>query len=150
MKDNKKNSDEIDCPYCAEKIKAKAKKCKHCREMIDSQIQESKSRTPADTAASELLPPKILENLKGYKEHHNNMTCLECGYIGMMGVKSKKINYFYCFLEASFIAIVFAIFNIYGLFITPLIWGSAFGICELFNEKVFLFCPNCQKVVSKK
>ena len=31
---------EIDCPYCAEKINAKAKKCKHCGEFLDSTLRE--------------------------------------------------------------------------------------------------------------
>ncbi len=32
--------DEMECPYCAEKIKAKAKKCKHCNEIIDAQMRD--------------------------------------------------------------------------------------------------------------
>lgn len=31
---------EIDCPYCAEKINGKAKKCKHCGEIIDTQMRD--------------------------------------------------------------------------------------------------------------
>ncbi len=31
---------ETDCPYCAEKINSKAKKCKHCGEILDSTMRE--------------------------------------------------------------------------------------------------------------
>lgn len=37
---DKQSLDEIDCPYCAEKIKASAKKCRHCSEVLDSQMRE--------------------------------------------------------------------------------------------------------------
>ncbi|TPM21725.1 hypothetical protein [Mesorhizobium sp. B2-3-5] len=30
----------IDCPYCAEPINAKSKKCKHCGEILDPQMRE--------------------------------------------------------------------------------------------------------------
>ena len=30
----------INCPYCAETIKANAKKCPHCNEVLDAQMRE--------------------------------------------------------------------------------------------------------------
>jgi predicted nucleic acid-binding Zn ribbon protein len=30
----------IDCPYCSEPINAKAKKCRHCGEILDQQMRE--------------------------------------------------------------------------------------------------------------
>lgn len=30
----------IDCPYCAEPINAKSKKCRHCSEILDPQMRE--------------------------------------------------------------------------------------------------------------
>ncbi|WP_027040235.1 hypothetical protein [Mesorhizobium ciceri] len=30
----------IDCPYCAEPINPKSKKCKHCGEILDPQMRE--------------------------------------------------------------------------------------------------------------
>lgn len=30
----------IDCPYCAEPINAKSKKCRHCGEILDAQMRE--------------------------------------------------------------------------------------------------------------
>lgn len=30
----------VECPYCAEKVLAKAKKCKHCGEILDVQMRE--------------------------------------------------------------------------------------------------------------
>jgi|GEM_PF-6001560 len=43
MTDDNKNIDEVKCPYCAEIIKAKAKKCKHCGETIEAQIKEDET-----------------------------------------------------------------------------------------------------------
>lgn len=40
MTEDNQNIDEVKCPYCAENIKAKAKKCKHCGEILDSQLRE--------------------------------------------------------------------------------------------------------------
>lgn len=36
----KKNNDQINCPYCDELISSKAKKCKHCGEILDPQLRE--------------------------------------------------------------------------------------------------------------
>lgn len=33
-------TEEVDCPYCAEKINGKAKKCKHCGEILDVTMRE--------------------------------------------------------------------------------------------------------------
>lgn len=33
-------NEQIDCHYCAEKIMVKAKKCKHCGEILDPQMRE--------------------------------------------------------------------------------------------------------------
>lgn len=30
----------IDCPYCAEPLNSKSKKCKHCGEILDPQMRE--------------------------------------------------------------------------------------------------------------
>jgi hypothetical protein len=37
-----------DCPYCSEKILATAKKCKHCGEMLDSQLRAEKEQPAGD------------------------------------------------------------------------------------------------------
>jgi hypothetical protein len=44
VEESNQNLDEVECPYCAEEKKAKAKKCKHCREMIVLQIQREKPK----------------------------------------------------------------------------------------------------------
>lgn len=31
---------QMDCPYCAEKISKKAKKCRHCGEILDQQMRD--------------------------------------------------------------------------------------------------------------
>ncbi|MFH0987244.1 MAG: hypothetical protein V1911_04365 [Candidatus Micrarchaeota archaeon] len=53
MEENKQDSDEVECEYCAEKIKAKAKKCKHCGEMVDSRTGESTSSGGASNSKSQ-------------------------------------------------------------------------------------------------
>jgi len=73
-------SDEIECPYCAERIKAKAKKCKHCGEIIDWQIREFETRRLKNPAG--LIP---------YKHFwHAVFTLLTCGW--------WFVGWFFCWL----------------------------------------------------
>lgn len=48
---------EIDCPYCSEKISAKAKKCKHCGEFINEAV--SPLRGGDDVSQNKQAPPVV-------------------------------------------------------------------------------------------
>ena len=93
------------------------------------------------------IPPKILENLKKSKKHVNNITCFECGYVGMMGLKESS----YGKLAAIIVSILLTVVGFAGmaLFIGP-VWSglisifSFFGFYQLFH-RVRYICPNCEK-----
>jgi hypothetical protein len=40
MEETAQSVSEIECPYCAENISSKAKKCKHCGEILDSMMRD--------------------------------------------------------------------------------------------------------------
>lgn len=50
----------IECPYCAEPINPKAKKCKHCGEMLDQHLREldllKKERSSANINTNVVSP----------------------------------------------------------------------------------------------
>jgi|GEM_PF-6235193 len=54
----KQETDEIECPYCAEKIKAEAKKCKHCGEFIDLQMRETTHLNKSDKTSQDISKQK--------------------------------------------------------------------------------------------
>lgn len=49
----------IDCPYCSESINPKAKKCKHCGEILDPQMRE------IDLLKSQRNSPQVFMNAGG-------------------------------------------------------------------------------------
>lgn len=94
-----------------------------------------------------ILPPKIRSSLAQYTAHEN-CTCLECGYIGLMGVHEGKTitRVKLIVFGVSFIIAVIAWnvtfpsarFSFWWILIPALVTG-------LFAryEPKFLHCPNC-------
>jgi len=92
--------------------------------------------------SQQALPPKILGNLKKYKNHVSIM-CLECGYSGLMGVKSEKAKYLTAFGMATLITLIAAGFV--SLSCLPMVWGGSFGVLSGLLVTKILSCPNCEK-----
>lgn len=49
----------IECPYCSESINAKAKKCRHCGEILDPQMRE------LELLKSQKTAPNVFMNAGG-------------------------------------------------------------------------------------
>lgn len=85
------------------------------------------------------LPEHIRTSLKKYGTH-TQMTCLECGYIGLMGVKKSTRPWYLSW----WVVIVFFIISMpFG----PIGWGVPIilGLAMAFSQKHTVECPNCLK-----
>jgi hypothetical protein len=95
--------------------------------------------------AATMVPPQILENLKQHKAHHPDVTCLECGYKGMMGITSDGARFGLSFFIALLLTIGFAPFGLFGFIWSPAIFGFSFIIALQRTAKPVVMCPNCMK-----
>jgi hypothetical protein len=88
MEDNTQNADEVSCPFCAESIKVNAKKCKHCKEIIDSQMRElsflrnnqSPSQIIVNSAASASATLPALQKIHYQHFFHFILSVITCGF----------------------------------------------------------------------
>jgi endogenous inhibitor of DNA gyrase (YacG/DUF329 family) len=99
--------------------------------------QASQGQTPT------IIPPNILEKLKRYGEHQPDVTCLECGYQGMMGLKSRGVRPFLSMACAILITLGFAWFGLWGLVISPAMLGVSWIVVMSQTAKPIVTCPNC-------
>lgn len=104
-----------------------------------------------------ILPEHIRESLAKYTTHEN-ITCLQCGYSGLMGVKGEKdmvsgsswaIKFFS--LLAVFGIVLYIAREQFG-FSFP--WWLGFAAAVVFhflikNTKKIYDCPNCQSELLK-
>lgn len=94
--------------------------------------------------AISMIPSHILEVLKEFKEHRDNMTCLECGYKGMMGVKDNGMKPFSSAFWALLVVFCVGVFGLVGIFASPAIFGAAWAFIMKASAKPILACPNCK------
>ena len=92
-----------------------------------------------------MIPAHILEKIKQHKTHHPDVTCLECGYKGMMGIKSNGSK---PFSSASW-ALIFTFWagwlGAAGIIISSAIFGAAWVVFMRLSAKPVVNCPNCDK-----
>jgi hypothetical protein len=127
----------------------------------DLQIDLPQQAMATGNAAAEVIPEKIRKNLAKY-EKHINLTCLECGYVGLMGHVREEKKYRTPLVVISLIIILFfAVTNLvpslYGYgFLTAYIpmWmklgaGILIGVFIVKRSNI-LQCPNCEKELVQK
>ncbi len=109
------------------------------------------------------MDPKIAEELKQFEEHLDDITCLECGYEGTVGIISEEPTFHFWKYFLSTASFVFAIFVI-GLFVDnesmilyPLLSINLFGVAlfiylqniipipYMCGRNFEVHCPNCKK-----
>lgn len=86
------------------------------------------------------LPENIRLNLKKF-DQHREVTCLECGYIGLMGIKKSNSTIFFWIVLFG-VNFILAMMGI-G-FLVMFIFSC---ICMVFKAKVFgqdVVCPSCE------
>lgn len=96
-----------------------------------------------------MIPPKILENLKQYPKHRN-VTCLECGYVGIAGIKKNGRRWVWSFFIALFYTILLAMFGVWGLFLSGCIFGGVYGVAWQVTAKPTVSCPSCNQELKVK
>jgi predicted RNA-binding Zn-ribbon protein involved in translation (DUF1610 family) len=102
------------------------------------------------------IPPHVLESIRKY-ERHENVTCLQCGYSGLMGVCKVVDPPAYKFI------LVWALWSIIALIIFAesggksnmwfLISGIVGWVCAMVYSEMkrltFHECPNCGAILTK-
>lgn len=88
------------------------------------------------------LPENIRLNLKKF-DQHREVTCLECGYIGLMGLKNSRVGTvtFWVIMAGLCIFLTIIGFNFLFIFFIALI--SIIFKRLILGDKVV--CPSCEK-----
>jgi hypothetical protein len=143
------------CETCGNEIIGSAKFCMNCGKEIRVSESRSEIRLQMNDSIVNEIPEKILNNLKNYPKHLK-LTCLECGYVGLMGItkvdESQKNKWGIWVLGA----IGFLFGSGYGILgiIAGLIFGALGGIVLGMSDrekiKTYVICPNCLKELSVK
>jgi hypothetical protein len=135
------------CHSCGNKAEEIAKFCGGCGVELNVIAQGKTAFTTDQDSKINLIPENIRLNLKKY-EKHLSRTCLECGYVGLMGVsrvvENKKNNWI--------LWIVGVLVGVYGFlfgitFITALAVGAIAGAFIFLKDqketKTYVVCPSC-------
>lgn len=105
----------VNCGACGRQLSVAATACPHC--------------------GHPQTPQHALEIMRRYSRWERNVTCIECGYRGPMGVTRTKVRWFVSWpililLCATGVGVVFAY----------ILWLWRFRYTD-----VFIFCPGCEK-----
>ncbi|MGK5017045.1 hypothetical protein [Janthinobacterium sp. HLS12-2] len=105
-----------------------------------------------------VLPEHVRANLAKYSEHEQ-LTCLECGYVGMMGVAQKtdrvssKKSLTYLVIALAILVFIDIVLSMKGASILPwwlhAIVGLGVAIFTTGSVKTYE-CPNCNAALGKK
>lgn len=99
-------------------------------------------------AQQEVLPEHIRQNLKKYRQHAERITCLECGYVGPMGIK-VRIKPWYAtwwgsiLLAAMAASIASVLLGGIGTMVAVIVGGLASAL-GLSGGRDIHSCPNCE------
>lgn len=135
------------CSNCGHQA-GEAKFCPECGSAIsEGQVSQSIEVVPNSPGIS----TSVITDLKKYQEHIE-LTCLECGYKGLMGVIRREKN---TGARTAFWVILILAMSIYILTFgggaTPLLFGAAIGligtfaVAKLWPVKTYVHCPSCNK-----
>ncbi|WP_146030574.1 hypothetical protein [Castellaniella caeni] len=95
------------------------------------------------TQQTTTLSPHVLENLRKFKTHSHALTCLECGYQGIMGIKKKGGRPFLSVAGALVVTVLAAVWGAFGIIVSPVILGASGAMIYHSTAKPTLNCPNC-------
>lgn len=125
------------------------------------QIDLPSQASTGSSAAPDVIPEKIRKNLAKH-EKHVKLTCLECGYEGLMGLvrEDKKYRKPLVIMALLFLAFAGAANFIPALYSLGFMYGSLpvwikFGIplaigVFMIKRTQIIQCPNCEKELAKR
>lgn len=95
-----------------------------------------------------MMEEKVLINLKKYNKHEER-TCLECGYKGLMGVDKYVLPaYLRILVKFVLFLIVLILYGFSGKDIFVMLAVIAIMIpLWLKLDKRYVYCPNCEKLL---
>ena len=135
------------CSGCGSQV-GEAKFCPECGSAIATGKAVNAAPKPPNKQTE---TNHLISNLKQYEEHVE-LTCLECGYKGLMGVTKRVKN---TTARTVFWVVLILAMSVYILFMgggsTPLLFGAAIGIIgtvvvsKYWPVKTYVHCPNCNK-----
>lgn len=99
--------------------------------------------TPNESGSA-TIPPHIRESLKQFDDHEE-LTCLECGYSGLMGVKENIIPWYATWWSIIFLIVAFAPFGGSGI-----VFGFILGVLRQVVTKSIVVCPSCKSELMTK
>lgn len=121
------------CPYCKEEILEGAILCKHCKSSLTT------SNTCLNSETKTFNDEQIRHELKKYDEFVE-LKCLECGYVGDMGVIQKVVPWYFTWWVLIPVLLT-------GIGTIPAI---GLGICRYISTKHRVVCPSCKEVLLHK
>lgn len=88
------------------------------------------------------MDPRVLADIKKFPEFVDNMTCLECGYVGPMGIMKVDVPWYASGCMFWFCAIGMGIMlPVVGFFIWFILAAIGAGSCRVRH----FHCPMCDK-----
>lgn len=102
-----------------------------------------------NSSGTTVLPDHIRESLSKHPKHQHG-TCLECGYVGLMGISRTDAEW-----KGS--SIIYVVYVIALIFSVTFIWASFWMVAILLAAlvlvcgKIFTYfeCPNCLVEIQK-
>jgi len=101
----------------------------------------------------EILPEHIRQNLKKYHRYVERLTCLECGYVGLMGVKADIKPWYATWWGGALLGgiaatLVSALFG-GGLMVAVIVGAVVGGVAQLAGTTI-ISCPNCEADLQRR
>lgn len=94
------------------------------------------------------LPEHVRKNLKKHRSHVPGLTCLECGYAGLMGVKASYKPWYATWWGSTLLSsvaacVAFAMFGGIGV-LTAFVVGALVSGVAMSGYRDIYSCPNCE------
>ncbi len=111
----------------------------------------SQNEPSVTSAQSGVLPEHIRQNLKKYRQHAERITCLECGYMGLMGIKAES---WYAKwwggallggIAATLVSVLFG-----GGLMVAVVAGGVVGVVASWVGTTIISCPNCEADLQRR